>query len=661
MHPDSTIDAALTRAFGQIIGESPDGILLYSPEPEDGRVEFRRVYLNDSAERILGIPRSELLAYRVSEQPAPPLGLALQELLERLEQGRGGTIETEVEIGRGPETRSYLIRGRRAGNFVGLRLIDLSERERSRRAIERREAILQGVAEVGEALLDSEWRAVLPRVLETLARVTGVPQVYLLRRNLDDGSSDLIAEWGQAVGIGMGSVCIPVTIRGARWGALGFVDDDEDRIWSEGEIEAIRSASILLSTAIERQIRDDEVEDQLWQAQKLDTIGRLAGGVAHDFNNLLTVIRGNTDLALEGVRNGETPGRELEEVAKAAERGARLSQQLLAFSRRQVLQPVPFDLNRAAGELAELFAPLIGDHIEVKLDLASELWRVLADPAQIEQVLMNLVLNARDAMPRGGRLLVATANVELDESYARSHVGARAGEYVVLSVTDEGSGIAPSIREKIFDPFFTTKPQGEGTGLGLSTVYGVVKQSNGEIFVYSELGKGTTFKIYLPRLEVPAQPGSRPQRGIRPDSLDGHEAILIVEDDPAVLAIATRILRRLGYEIRAAPDAEAALEALRSGPPPGLLLTDVVLPGRTGRVLAHDAQALHPGLRVLFMSGYSEPAIVDRGMLEPGLAFVEKPFTPTALGQAVRRALDDPTHETLPPLPDALRPVKGEA
>ncbi len=660
MHPDATVAAALTRAFGQIIGESPDGILLYSPESEDGRLEFRRIYLNDSAERILGIPRSELLAQRASVQPAPPLGHALQGLLERVHGGGTGTVESEVEFGRGAETRSYLIRGRRAGTFVGLRLIDLSERERARRAIERREAILQGVAEVGEALLDSEWRTVLPRVLETLARVTGVPRVHLVRRDLDRGISETVAEWGEKDGAGMGSVCIPVTIRGARWGALGFIDDDVDRVWSDGEIDAIRSASILLSTAIERQIRDDEVEGQLWQAQKLDTIGRLAGGVAHDFNNLLTVIRGNTELALEEVRHGQAPGRELEEVAKAAERGARLSQQLLAFSRRQVLQPVPFDLNRAVGELADLFSPLIGDHIEVELELADGLWRVLADPAQMEQVLMNLVLNARDAMRRGGRLLVETANVELDESYVRTHLGARAGEYVLLSVTDEGSGIPPSIREKIFDPFFTTKPQGEGTGLGLSTVYGVVKQSDGEIFVYSEPGEGTTFKIYLPRLEIPAESRSTARRSPDTDTLDGDETILIVEDDPAVLAIARRVLRRLGYAIRTAPDAEAALEGLRMEAPPKLLLTDVVLPGRTGRILAYDAQQLHPGLKVLFMSGYSRHAVVDRGMLEPGLHFVEKPFTPAALGRAVRQALDDPTNgAALPPLPGSLSPATG--
>ncbi|TVP77533.1 MAG: response regulator [Gemmatimonadales bacterium] len=417
------------------------------------------------------------------------------------------------------------------------------------------------------------------------------------------------------------------------------------------------------------------LEDQLWQVQKLETVGRLAGGVAHDFNNLLTVIRGNADLARSVLEEGADVGYELEEVARAADRGGRLTQQLLAFSRRQVLQPVALNLNELSRDTARLFDPLIGEHIEVRLDLSDNLWLVRADPSQMEQVVMNLVLNARDAMPRGGRLTVETSNVELDEAYTETHMGAEEGEYVLLTVSDTGTGIEPQHLDRIFEPFFTTKKHGEGTGLGLSTVYGVVKQSRGDIWVYSEPGEGTTFKIYLPRWEdggavsregteaedASPQPvgvdegagtgagtGARPIPGGPGSEVQGTQRILLAEDDDAVRAVTVRVLGQLGYDVEKAASAEEALDVLRTGAEFDLLLTDVVLPEMSGRDLAHRAQELRPRLRVLFTSGYTVNAIVHQGMLDPGIHFVEKPFTPLSLGRAVRRALDAPEDPTLP-------------
>jgi signal transduction histidine kinase/ActR/RegA family two-component response regulator len=665
--------AALSEAFHQIMGESPDGILLYRAEEEGARVGFRRVFLNRSAVRMLGVAYEDLIGNRVDDQSVGPFAKDGMSILGTIHRS-GEPVERQIEIGRGAEFRAFRVRGRPTGEFIGVRLIDVTERVVSERAIQRREAILHGVAEAGHALLHRPWSEVLEDVVAALGESTDVRRLYVSRVRPDpegDTEPEMLAEWwnprpereidpheGASIPGTPTRIRLPIELRGVPWGIMGFDDGGESRAWSRGEMEALGSACALLGAAIDRELREKETADQLWQAQKLDTVGRLAGGIAHDFNNLLTVIRGNVELA-QHTDSGEPRALpELDEVARAAERGARLTQQLLAFSRRQVLLPTAFDLNEAVRDLSDLFRPLIGDHIEVELDLDPGLGEVLADPSQMEQALMNLVLNARDAMSEGGRLVVGTANVELDEAFARKHLAAPPGSYVRLSVSDEGEGIDPAFLDRIFDPFFTTKPHGEGTGLGLSTVYGVVKQSRGAIFVYSEPGEGTTFKIYLPRATEGATPACD---GVGRGSAAGHvaaishhdgeskelspagglpETILIVDNDPTVLSLATRILGRLGYAIETAGSLDEAIRRLGDGRRPDLLLADMVLPGTTGRALARDARSRWPGLPVVFMSGFAEKVAVNRGALESGCHFVEKPFTSFGLGRAIRTALD---------------------
>jgi signal transduction histidine kinase/ActR/RegA family two-component response regulator len=382
-----------------------------------------------------------------------------------------------------------------------------------------------------------------------------------------------------------------------------------------------------------------ETQGQLEQIQKMDAIGRLAGGVAHDFNNLLTVILGRTEILLEPLPPEDPMRRGIELIRRTAGRAAELTRQLLAFSRKQVLEPVVLDLNTVATEMKDMLGRLIGEDIALLTTPSPGLGRVKADRGQIEQVLMNLAVNARDAMPQGGRLILETAEVELDEEYARRHVGARPGPHVMLAVSDTGTGIPREIRSQIFEPFFTTKEPGKGTGLGLATVYGIVKQSGGYIEVESEPGRGTTFRIYLPRFDAPSAAGDR---GPRPAAATGGtETILLVEDEEGVRELARDILRANGYTVLEARNGpEALLICERHQGPLDLLLTDVVMPRMSGRELAERLAPLRPDLRVLYMSGYTDDAVIRHGVLGAGTAFLQKPFTPAVLVQRVRETLD---------------------
>jgi PAS domain S-box-containing protein len=381
------------------------------------------------------------------------------------------------------------------------------------------------------------------------------------------------------------------------------------------------------------------LEEQLLQAQKMESVGRLAGGVAHDFNNLLTVITGAADLAAAGLREGDPLLAELQEIRRAAERAASLTRQLLAFSRRQIFQPRVLNLNDVLADMAPMLRRLLGEDIVLTIAAAPGLGNARVDPAQLNQVIMNLVVNSRDAMPKGGALTLETANVELDEAYARHHVGVTPGSYVMLAVTDTGTGMDEATRRRVFEPFFTTKEPGRGTGLGLSTVYGIVKQSGGNVWVYSEPGVGTTFKIYLPRVAAPVdavRPAAASRRG-------GSETILVVEDEPELRAVTRRMLERAGYRVLAAGTAEEALRAAeRHHEPIHLLVTDVVMPALRGPELAARLAALHPETRVLYVSGYAANAIVHQGVLDPGTEFLSKPYDAATLTERVRQVLDRP-------------------
>jgi len=385
-----------------------------------------------------------------------------------------------------------------------------------------------------------------------------------------------------------------------------------------------------------------ELEAQLLQSQKMEAIGQLAGGVAHDFNNLLGVIIGYGNLALaEPALDARTRGR-LEQIRAAADRAAGLTRQLLTFSRKQLLQPRVLDLNTVAAGLDEMLRRLIGEHIHLVTLHGRDLWRAKADPGQIEQVIINLAVNARDAMPSGGTLIVETANVDLDESYARAHVGARPGPHVMLAVTDSGTGMDEETRRHLFEPFFTTKKTGEGTGLGLATVYGIVKQSGGHIGVYSEREKGTSFKVYLPRV-APADhertPPESPEGAPRP----GSETVLVVEDEPALRHLVREVLEGAGYHvIEAKSPAEALAASASYRGSIDILVTDLVLPQMGGDALASRLKAERQVTAVLYMSGYPDQALGHHGVIEPGTPFLQKPFTPDALLRKVREVLDGP-------------------
>ncbi len=410
-----------------------------------------------------------------------------------------------------------------------------------------------------------------------------------------------------------------------------FVRSTNRPLYADGKLVGLTSVLVDLTA-------QHEAEEKLRASQKMEAVGRLAGGVAHDFNNLLSVIGSYTDLALEGLHADDPLRADLEEVRGAATRAEQLTRQLLAFSRRQVLQPKPTSLNQLALGLQKMLGRLIGEDIELCLDLADGLALTLADPGQLEQVLMNLVVNARDAMPDGGRLVIATRDGELSTARA-TELGVPAGRYVELSVTDTGHGMDAATRARIFEPFFTTKGVGKGTGLGLSTVYGIVAQSGGGIEVHSTPDKGTMFHVHLPRHAADPTSPAAPAPTIA--SAGGSETLLVVEDEPAVRDIARRILEAAGYTVlTAASPGEALLAAERKGHEVQLVVTDVVMPGMNGRELAARLGPLCPHADVLFMSGYTDESIERHGVLGPH--FLPKPFTARALCAKVREVLDEP-------------------
>ena len=385
-----------------------------------------------------------------------------------------------------------------------------------------------------------------------------------------------------------------------------------------------------------------QLEAQLRQAQKMEAIGQLAAGVAHDFNNLLTAINGYSSLALQKVSEEGPIKGYLEEIRKAGERAANLTRQLLAFGRKQMLQPVALNLNDVVSDLNKMLRRLIGEDIKLTAKFDPGLMQIKADPGQIEQVLVNLVVNARDAMPQGGNLTIETANFEVDREYAAKHVGVQPGSYVMMAVSDTGTGMDDETKARIFEPFFTTKEKGRGTGLGLSTVYGIVKQSGGNIWVYSELGEGTAFKVYLPQLKEAVV--SVAKAAVEAEAPGGSETILVVEDEDVVRGLARKILEQLGYQVI---DANGVAEATRlCREYPGeihLLLTDVVMPEASGQEIANRMKARRPNTRVLFMSGYTDEAIVHHGVVDSDVAFIQKPFTPVALAKKIREVLDQKT------------------
>ena len=406
---------------------------------------------------------------------------------------------------------------------------------------------------------------------------------------------------------------------GSLIGAVNIISDITERKRAEKEMAAL--------------------QEQFRQSQKMEAIGQLAGGVAHDFNNLLTVIRGYSQLSLGELPKGTPLWENIEEIRRAADRAADLTRQLLAFSRRQILEFKTVNLNNLIQAMEKMLRRMIGEDIELIIHGAENLGSIKTDPGQMEQILMNIVVNARDAMPSGGKLILETDNVHLDEEYARSYPSVKPGYYVKLSISDTGCGMTPEIRERVFEPFFTTKEKGKGTGLGLSTVYGIVKQSDGNVWVHSEPGKGTTFAIYLPRMDGPAE--MLIKKGESDEVPRGDETVLVVEDEEAVRKYAVRILKKQGYKVLEATQGDEALLALERHPETiDLILTDVVMPGMSGPKLVESLQQIRKKSKILYMSGYTDESVIRHGVREGEVNFVQKPFTLEMLGRRVREVLD---------------------
>ncbi|HEY3231073.1 MAG TPA: ATP-binding protein [Roseiflexaceae bacterium] len=411
----------------------------------------------------------------------------------------------------------------------------------------------------------------------------------------------------------------------------------EVEITSHGLVFAGKRARLVLAHDITER---KKLEAQFLQAQKMESVGRLAGGVAHDFNNLLTAIVGNLELALELLPPDHPACADLQEIEKAAERATSLTRQLLTFARTQTIAPRVLNLNYLIDNMDKLLRRLIGEDIDLVTLPSPDLAPVRADPGQIEQVIVNLAVNARDAMPEGGKLTIETRNIVLAQSYARQHVGVTPGPYVLLAISDTGTGMDEETQRRIFEPFFTTKEKGRGTGLGLATCYGIVKQHGGHIWPYSEVGHGSTFRIYLPQVDEPIEVRTRP------DALGtlshGTETVLLAEDETAVRVLAARVLRDRGYTVLEAADGDEALRLAREHGDAtiDLLLTDLVMPHLSGRALVEQVAGIYPGVKVLFISGYADNAVVHHGRIDAGVEFLHKPFSPSTLARKVREVLD---------------------
>jgi len=523
---------------------------------------------------------------------------------------------------------------------LGPALLEALERARQREALRTQESLLRQIIDANPSLIFvKDWNGRFVLVNQATAQVYGTTVESLVGKTDADFNPNVqeIAHFlrhdRDVMSSGQPKIIAEEPVTNPTTGDTRWFQTIKVPLRSPAE-----GTATLLGVATEITERK-RLEEQLLQSQKMEAVGQLAGGVAHDFNNILTAIVGYTDLLAAELASNVRQLEDLEEIRKAARRAAALTRQLLAFSRKQVLEPRIIDLNSVVLNLDKMLRSLISENIELKTDLADNLGAARADPNQIEQVIMNLAINARDAMPDGGTVTIETGNVTLDDAYAAQHVSVIPGEYVMLAVSDTGCGMDAKTQSRIFEPFFTTKPAGRGTGLGLSTVYGIVKQTGGNIWLYSEPGKGTTFKIYLPAIAALPEdigkvaPAEAPRRGAG--------TVLVVEDDEQLRRLTHRALDAQGYTVLVADRGATALDiARRHKGEIDLLLTDVIMPDTNGRKLAETIQAARPGMRVLYMSGYPDGAIASHGMLEPGVAYLAKPFTTEAITRRVREVLE---------------------
>jgi PAS domain S-box-containing protein len=530
--------------------------------------------------------------------------------------------------------RSFLDDPRIGGIVLNVR--DITERRRAEKA---QRLLRMAVEQAGEAIVITDTEGIIRYVNPAFEKITGYPRREALGKNPRILSSGKHApEFYRSLW--------ETLLRGETWSG-NFTNRRKDGTAYEEEavISPVRDGAgrIINFVAVKKDVTGEKkLEEQLLQAVKMEAVGKLAGGIAHDFNNLLTGILGYSDLLGRSMEQGNGGMREtLEEIRKAAERASALTRQLLAFSRKQIIQPRVLDLRAVVADLEKMLRRLIGEDIEFVTAPAEGLWKIKMDPGQVEQVILNLAVNARDSMPGGGSLTIETANVHLDDLYARKHQAVSRGAYVMLAVSDTGCGMPKEIQPRIFDPFFTTKEPGKGTGLGLSTVYGIVKQNLGYIWVYSEPGAGTTFKIYIPRAgDAPEAEALPPGDRIAAELRRGRGTLLVAEDDDLVRELIRTILSDSGYTVLEARDGIEALEiAQRHEGRIRMLLTDVVMPRMGGRELAARFAQLRPEARVIFLSGYTDDAVVRHGVLESGVEFLQKPFRSADLLRRVNSLL----------------------
>jgi PAS domain S-box-containing protein len=624
-------------------------------------------YWNSAAETTFGWPASEALGRDLADLIIPPdlRGAHVRGLEHFLTTGDGPILNRRVEFpalrrdGRVFPAELAVVPVRRGRTWTFTAFVrDVSERKQTEDALrgseERYRALIEQSGDgiwrfeleesiptdlpADEQIARFYRRAYLAECNEAAARMHGLPAA----RELVGSPPDTWLPRSDPKNVDLFRAFVA---KGYRLADVESREPDvggRPRVFLNNLLGMLDNGRLVRVWGTQRDITDQRhLEAQLRQAQKMEAVGRLAGGIAHDFNNILTAITGYTQMLLEDLAPHDPRREDLQEIRAAADRASSLTRQLLAYSRRQMLQPRVLDLNTVARAMESLLRRLIGEDVRLRVMAAEPLGAVRADPGQIEQVIVNLAVNARDAMPHGGELIIETADVELDHVYAHDHIPVIPGRYVMLAVSDTGIGMTPEVKAHIFEPFFTTKGIGKGTGLGLATVYGIVKQSEGYIWVYSEVGIGTTFKIYLPQVspvDVPARPEPQPEI-----SLEGRETVLLVEDEDAVRAVAKSALRRLGYTVLDAAGGRQALDlASRHSGSIHLLLTDVVMPDLSGPELARELTTAQPAVRVLFVSGYTDDAIVQHGVLDQGSAFLQKPFTPASLARKVREVLDDP-------------------
>jgi two-component system cell cycle sensor histidine kinase/response regulator CckA len=630
------------RNFATLVEKSLQGIAIFQGQ--------RLVYANPAQCAHMGYPVEELQAMSREQLLAlvHPLDRPItDERARKRLAGKDVSSEIELRIVRKDGVTRWTHSFNNAIEFNGLpailsTTIDITERKRAEEAMRRSERLLRQVLEAlpvgvvvtnlaGDIILGNPasariWGGTIIDGAERRAKSKGWrhgtgerigPDDWASRRAFTDGLSSI----NELIDIESFD-----GVRKIIKNSAAPIRDDDQAI----------SGAVVINEDVTDVLR---LEDQFVQAQKMEAIGHLAGGVAHDFNNLLTIINGYSEI-IKTQLPADSPVRALvHEIGQAGERAASLTRQLLAFSRKQVLEPKVLNLNAVVTDAATMLQRLLGEDLELNTVLEPGLARVKADPGQIEQVLMNLAVNARDAMPQGGKLTIETANTDLDDSYTRAYPDLRPGPYVALTVSDTGTGMGEATKARIFEPFFTTKGPGKGTGLGLATVYGIVKQSNGHVAVYSEVGQGTTFKIYLPVVEEVISSG-KSSAGLNA-MLRGTETILLAEDEPALRALVRHVLTINGYTVLEAGQGDLAIriaEAYKGTI--HLLVTDVVMPVMSGRQLAERLVAIRPGLKVLYLSGYTDDAVVRHGILQAETAFLQKPFTPSSLAAKVREVLD---------------------